>query len=229
MKFSEFLPLYKQHEKPASTKYHKYVSKNGAKLFSYIAIKLGITPNQVSLISTILIIVGCGLLLAENTALNLLAIAIIQLSYICDCSDGVVARLTKTSSKFGGYLDVTLDRITGLFLYGTIILYSINSSTSENEIYVITFSLFVIYSYQISSSFRLYHFPELKDYMKKGKRSLISKCVSFVYEFIDSGILYLILTLSAIVGILPYVTFIYGLTAVLLFAGNMLILYKVEK
>ena len=109
--FRLHLKRYKKVEKPASTFYHRAISKNGAKLATFVFLKFNVSPNAISLLSFLAVFTSCGFI-ATSSHLGW-ALVLLQFAYICDCSDGVVARITESGSKFGELLDVSLDRILG--------------------------------------------------------------------------------------------------------------------
>ena len=109
--FKVHLENYKRYEKPASTFYHRHFSKNGAKLFTYISLKIGLTPNGISLLSFFLVFLSCYLI--AYSRLLVLSLVLLQIAYILDCSDGVVARMTGQGSRLGELVDVSFDRILG--------------------------------------------------------------------------------------------------------------------
>jgi phosphatidylglycerophosphate synthase len=82
-----------------------------SKLFTWLAVRLKMTPNQVTLISF-----GIGLLSAyEFSKGSFWAIftgaVLLQLSIIIDCVDGELARYTRQFSQLGAWLDAITDRI----------------------------------------------------------------------------------------------------------------------
>ncbi len=71
-------------------------------------IKLGITPNQLTLFGLFFSFFTCFLLLLTR---NLILFCIlITAAGVVDVLDGLVARLTKRTSKFGSYFDAMCDR-----------------------------------------------------------------------------------------------------------------------
>lgn len=78
-------------------------------------------PNQLTFISFFIIIVS-GILtlnisLLDNIFYRIVIALIIQLSFILDCSDGQLARLTGRTSKLGGWLDKLLDRVGEFYIF----------------------------------------------------------------------------------------------------------------
>ncbi|MBV8253615.1 MAG: CDP-alcohol phosphatidyltransferase family protein [Chitinophaga sp.] len=68
--------------------------------------KAGISPNILTLIWIICSFLAAGVVTFQTTVgVRILAIVLILCSYILDCCDGALARLTKKESTFGEYID----------------------------------------------------------------------------------------------------------------------------
>jgi phosphatidylglycerophosphate synthase len=79
--------------------------------------KTPITPNQVTLLNLALFIVSAGLFIALPTyAGGLIAVAVLELSYLFDCCDGMLARHKKIASKEGHLFDFFTDEIKAVLL-----------------------------------------------------------------------------------------------------------------
>lgn len=82
-----------------------------SKLGTWLAVKLGATPNQVTLISF-----AIGLYSAYNFSQGtfwsiFLGAVLLQVSIIVDCVDGELARYTRQFSQLGAWLDAVTDRV----------------------------------------------------------------------------------------------------------------------
>ena len=82
-----------------------------SKLLTWVAVKVGATPNQVTLISF-----AIGLYSAYSFSLGgfwnlFLGALLLQLSIIVDCVDGELARYTRKFSQLGAWLDAVTDRV----------------------------------------------------------------------------------------------------------------------
>jgi len=93
----------------------------GARIIQPIArllTRLGLTPNTVTVLG-FLLSAAVALVLASGrlTLAGLLLIATLAF----DAVDGTMARTLGTTSRFGAFLDSTLDRWTELFLYGALV------------------------------------------------------------------------------------------------------------
>ncbi len=70
----------------------------------------GITPNQVTVISFLISLVGAGLLSAGMFATGVIGGLLVQAASVIDGIDGEIARLKHLSSPRGAWLDTVLDR-----------------------------------------------------------------------------------------------------------------------
>jgi len=96
-------------------KFKKIEVKTG-KIFS----KLGLTPNQYTLISLFFVLISFYFLIRVDLVL---ALIFFLLATILDFIDGAVARFTKKATKKGAYLDTISDRyIEGIILLGFLFL-----------------------------------------------------------------------------------------------------------
>lgn len=71
-------------------------------------IKIGLTPNIITVIAFVL---GIGSALAIGMKYSIVALVLLWMSGLLDVLDGSVARLTKSSSPKGAYMDLILDRM----------------------------------------------------------------------------------------------------------------------
>ncbi|MDI3497004.1 CDP-alcohol phosphatidyltransferase family protein [Archaeoglobus sp.] len=75
-----------------------------------------VTPNQITVFSFFLSLVGSALFLLNSYLTTLLAGIIIQLHSIIDGCDGEIARLKFMESKYGAWLDGVLDRYSDFII-----------------------------------------------------------------------------------------------------------------
>jgi phosphatidylglycerophosphate synthase len=76
-----------------------------------------VTPNQVTLASLVVFLVGAGMMvLLPNHGGLVLAVVVIELSYVLDCVDGQLARLRGTSSPIGAHFDFLMDELKAFAL-----------------------------------------------------------------------------------------------------------------
>ena len=74
----------------------------------------GITPNQITVISFLISLVGAGLLSVGMFAAGVLGGLLVQAASVIDGCDGEIARLKHLSSPRGAWLDTVLDRYADL-------------------------------------------------------------------------------------------------------------------
>ncbi|MCI0346685.1 MAG: CDP-alcohol phosphatidyltransferase family protein, partial [Chloroflexi bacterium] len=73
--------------------------------FTVVCLKLGLSPDQVTLVGAAFGALGIGLLFLPVGPSSVVAVIALQVGYILDFSDGQVARLTGRTSVAGAYLD----------------------------------------------------------------------------------------------------------------------------
>jgi hypothetical protein len=82
-----------------------------SKLLTWAAVKIGATPNQVTIASFAIGLYG-AFLFAQGDTWSLIGGAILlQVSIIVDCVDGEIARYTRKFSELGAWLDAITDRV----------------------------------------------------------------------------------------------------------------------
>jgi len=82
-----------------------------SKIFTWIAVKLKMTPNQVTLISFLVGLYSAYCFSKGSFWMILSGAILLQLSIIIDCVDGELARYTRRFSQLGAWLDAITDRV----------------------------------------------------------------------------------------------------------------------
>ena len=97
--------------------YSTFVVRKVAKPFTRAALRLGLSPNAITMISFV-IGIGAALMFAQGSWWWLLAGALaLQLSLVIDCVDGEVARSTRNFTPLGAWLDASTDRVKEMLVY----------------------------------------------------------------------------------------------------------------
>lgn len=91
-------------------------------------LRLGITPNQVTVVGTLG--VSAGALWFFPRGQFFVGVMVVTAFVFSDLIDGYMARKLGTSSKWGAFLDSTLDRVGDAAVFGGIMLYY---TTSDAE------------------------------------------------------------------------------------------------
>jgi phosphatidylglycerophosphate synthase len=91
--------------------YSTFVLRRISWRFTSLAERVGLTPNQVTLISFGLGLVAAGFLAMGSRPWAVAGALLLQFCLIVDCVDGELARYRRRFSRFGAWLDATTDRV----------------------------------------------------------------------------------------------------------------------
>lgn len=109
--------VYTASRKERDVFWNVYIARPIAACVVFFMAKTSITPNQVSFLGAFLFFgVAAALVLVLNPWGMLLAALALQASYIFDCADGQLARLTGKTSGVGAFLDFLIDEFKALIL-----------------------------------------------------------------------------------------------------------------
>lgn len=115
--YAEVARVYRQSLKPADSLFNLYLARPAAAVVVTALVRTRITPNQVSFISMGVMLMALGALAGVSGTVGLwLGVVGIELSYVLDCSDGQLARLTGRTSAVGAQLDFLMDELKALCL-----------------------------------------------------------------------------------------------------------------
>lgn len=82
-----------------------------SKLLTWAAVKIGATPNQVTIASFAIGLYAAYLFAQGDTWSLIIGAILLQVSIIVDCVDGELARYTRKFSELGAWLDAITDRV----------------------------------------------------------------------------------------------------------------------
>jgi hypothetical protein len=82
-----------------------------SKLLTWAAVKIGATPNQVTIASFAIGLYAAFLFAQGDTGSLIGGAILLQVSIIVDCVDGEIARYTRKFSELGAWLDAITDRV----------------------------------------------------------------------------------------------------------------------
>ncbi|TCO51412.1 CDP-diacylglycerol--glycerol-3-phosphate 3-phosphatidyltransferase/CDP-diacylglycerol--inositol 3-phosphatidyltransferase [Kribbella antiqua] len=97
-----------------------------------LLLRLGVKPDTVTLVGTIG--VSAGALIFFPRGQLWLGVVIITCFVFSDLIDGYMARTSGTSSKWGSYLDSTLDRLGDGAVFGGLVMYYANSKAGDSTL-----------------------------------------------------------------------------------------------
>ena len=118
---AEIRRIYRESLKPADSLFNLYLARPLAAPLVAVLAKTPATPNQVTFASIGIMLLAVAAFLGLSGPLGLwLGVALVELSYIFDCADGQLARLTGRTSPVGGELDFLMDELKALLLVAAI-------------------------------------------------------------------------------------------------------------
>jgi len=82
-------------------------------LLAKVAARTPVTPNQLTAVSLVIGVAGGAMLVVNQPYARWVAAALIVVSAVVDCADGMLARMTKRTSDLGRMLDGCADAVTG--------------------------------------------------------------------------------------------------------------------
>lgn len=89
--------------------------------FVNLFIKLGISPDAVTLVGTLGVSAGALVFFPQGKLLT--GVLVVTAFVFSDLIDGAMARTTGRTSKFGAFFDSTLDRLADGAIFGGLVLY----------------------------------------------------------------------------------------------------------
>lgn len=114
-RFGDALAALREVQKPGAgfPAYTRWVNRRLARYAAAAAYRMGLTPNQVTGASAAVSAVAIALVAVVPTtpAVGVTAAALFALGYLLDSADGQVARLSRTGSAAGEWLDHVVDAI----------------------------------------------------------------------------------------------------------------------
>lgn len=141
--------------KPYYTNYMAMFFSNLSLRLSYLLIRTSVTPNQVTLLSTAIGLIGAATILSTNYWFRILGIVTWFVGYVLDFCDGEIARYKSMQSEFGHWFDEVTDRVKDVGLYTAITLLTARESSSMIAILLGLLALggTIVYSYAITYRF----------------------------------------------------------------------------
>jgi len=106
--------------RPGDGFYATMVVRRISKHVTRLALRWGLKPNVITLISLGIGFAAAGLFLLGNRVGWVLGAIVLQAALVVDCVDGEVARYTRTFSPVGGWLDAITDRAKEYAVYAAL-------------------------------------------------------------------------------------------------------------
>lgn len=169
-----------------------FISQRFSPFFSAFYIEKQIKPNIITLHMILSGIIGGVLFIFPNIYIKFLGMLFMQIWFILDCSDGEVARKTKTFSKFGQELDY-LAHIIDHPIFTIALCISILQKNEYSSIFIISlFAFNIILDFYNRSIFKLNIIKNLKEDKNKIKENVSQKNIlkEIVAFFLNIFIVY---------------------------------------
>ncbi|MBK8257438.1 MAG: CDP-alcohol phosphatidyltransferase family protein [Polyangiaceae bacterium] len=113
--------IYLQTRKKNDQLWNHYFMRPLAGYVVAAVARTNITPNQLTLLNLFLFVVSAALLIAlPDYRGGLISVGVLELSYLLDCSDGMLARHKKLASKTGHLFDFFTDELKAVLLAGAL-------------------------------------------------------------------------------------------------------------
>lgn len=121
-----------------------------SKLLTWLAVKIGATPNQVTLISFAIGLYSAFCFAQGSFWQILLGAVLLQLSIIVDCVDGELARYTRQFSQLGAWLDAVTDRVKEYMVFMGL---AIGAEKNGKDLWIPAMAMMVIQTFRHLSDY----------------------------------------------------------------------------
>jgi phosphatidylglycerophosphate synthase len=98
----------------------RYFNRALSQWCTRVFLALGWSPNAITILATVVGLLAAAGFAMGSYAAGVGAALLFQCAAVLDCSDGEVARLTFTESAFGAWLDIALDNVVHMAIFGGI-------------------------------------------------------------------------------------------------------------
>ena len=217
-----------------STWYHKYVLQPFIKITTFLAYTMNLTPNFLTTLSFIIILMGMAVLLWSPYSLTvkIMSMLFLQLGFIIDCADGHLARIQKRTSLFGAFFDPFIDRVNNFVIftvYGVLWFAAHPAYLNYAAIilYVAASSSYIFFT--LAMLIQGYVFTDHRGAMQRMGKNLIENIIKLPYQFMNMGVHFLLLSLGYIFSCVYQVVVFYGVLGFLHTLVLILYLYWRER
>jgi len=151
----DFKQFEMQAKKASYTNYMAMIFSNASIRLSYVLVHTPVTPDQVTLLSTFIGLMGAVMILHPTYYFRILGIVVWFVAYVMDFCDGEIARFKNMQSEFGHWFDEVTDRLKDVGLYTAITLLAFGQSSSLTAVLFGLLALggTLLYSYAITYRF----------------------------------------------------------------------------
>jgi len=98
----------------------RFFNRKVSRWLTRLFLASGLSPNAITMIATVVGLVSAAGFGLGTYSAGIVAALLFQLAAVIDCCDGEVARLTFTESPFGAWLDIAMDNVVHMGIFGGI-------------------------------------------------------------------------------------------------------------
>jgi phosphatidylglycerophosphate synthase len=109
--------LLERANRPDDGFYSTFVLRRLSTPVTATALRLGLSPNQITVLSLVIGLGAAGAFWAGSWGALVVGAVLLQVSLVVDCVDGEVARYTRRFSDLGAWLDASTDRVKEYAVY----------------------------------------------------------------------------------------------------------------
>ena len=178
MKIKYSISDIKKHLKPEDAWWTVFIIDPLAIRFTWLVANFTkLKPNHITISSFLLGLISAVCFMQGSYFYLILGALIFQLSFILDCVDGKLAKLTNNQSKFGFFLDFSLDRWR-IFINLLALTYGQYLTTQNNIYLILGFIYLFLNMYGLIQTF-LEDKLQAVPYMQNDRYSLSSESLEF--------------------------------------------------
>lgn len=115
--FKQIINSLPKSKNSKSSLWVKLIIRKLSFIFTYLFINIGFSAWATSIFSIFIVLLGCVLLSINNSICIIVGVLLIQLWLVFDCVDGNIARVKKTSSLMGEFIDALSGYYISAFVF----------------------------------------------------------------------------------------------------------------
>ncbi len=120
-----------------TTAFSRVTTSHSAALVAFVSSWLGMRPNHLTLLSCLAgvaaFIIAFFLPTGQPVISVIVLFVVAELVFVLDCADGILARGTNSTTRFGGYFDHTLDVISQTCALAAIFVFAYRAGLASNN------------------------------------------------------------------------------------------------
>lgn len=114
----------------------RFFNRKVSRWFTRVFLALRLSPNAITIVATVVGLIAAAGFGVGSYQAGIAAALLFQLAAVIDCCDGEVARLTFTESPFGAWLDIAMDNVVHMAIFGGIAIGASLQATGSEQAWV---------------------------------------------------------------------------------------------